>query len=285
MSDRDLVEQARDLMSRASSCFQTVQGGLHLTRDPEAARAAWERRKRFTKFPTHVVEVSITDEMRARLPRKFQVVVPDEAQGRLWVRHPWTVRVEGQIGWEQQPWAPVAYQIIQIHYKHHTWTWDLNRLKFKGKETSGGRPQGPIELFDPRRVLQYWSLSPLGLADVAGRPTIRLRAEPNPPDPELYFLDMLNHLSWVGHAADAWELDVDRERGIVLRLAAMVRGSAFMTVEFTTIELDQPIPDEVFTFADCEGADEEPPLWHQRHMPLPGGWDLFLPEDHPRGSR
>jgi hypothetical protein len=38
------------------------------------------------QVPVHAIEVTITDEMRAELPRKFQVVIPDEADGRLWVR-------------------------------------------------------------------------------------------------------------------------------------------------------------------------------------------------------
>jgi hypothetical protein len=108
--------------------------------------------------------------------------------------------VEGQIGWEQRPWAPVAYRIIQVHYKHQTWTWDLIRQRFNGKETSGARPQGPVELFDPRRALRFWTFAVPGEGEVAGRPTIRVTARPDPPDPDLYTISMLNQFSWIGDA-------------------------------------------------------------------------------------
>jgi hypothetical protein len=119
MAEDQLVERARDLMTGAANAFATVQGVLHLSRDPEGARAAWRRRKSFATFPVHAIEVTITDEMRARLPRKFQIVIPDEADGRIWVRHPWTVRTEGAIGWDQQPWAPVHYRINRDHLQAH----------------------------------------------------------------------------------------------------------------------------------------------------------------------
>jgi hypothetical protein len=275
MAEDQLVERARDLMTGAANAFATVQGVLHLSRDPEGARAAWRRRKSFATFPVHAIEVTITDEMRARLPRKFQIVIPDEADGRIWVRHPWTVRTEGAIGWDQQPWAPVHYRIIEIIYKHISWNWDLRRGRFKGPETRLAQPAGPVELLDPRRLLRYWTLTSLGHATVAGRPTIRVRAEPEPADPDQYSISMLNQFSSVGDAADTWELDVDQERGVILKLSSVVAGAPFMTVEFTSVAFDEPIPEEVFTFVDCAG-DQEAPLWHQRHDDL-AFRDQFLP--------
>jgi hypothetical protein len=262
----DLVDQAVALMGRASDSFTTVQGTLRLRRNAEAAVAAVRRRKRVGRaLPP--VEIIATDEMRARWPERYRPL-PDEVDGRLWVRHPWTVRVEGHIGWGQHPWGPQRWTGVEIHDRHRSWTWDLKEGKFGPPSGFGGRPPGPIELFDPRRVLRYWSLSAVGRGSVADRATVRVRAEPNPPDQEHLTIDMSNTLSWIERGADGWELDVDAERGLILRFTATLDHAPIFTVEFLTITFDEPIADDVFTFVDCAGQ-EEPPLWHHRDLSLP----------------
>jgi outer membrane lipoprotein-sorting protein len=49
-------------------------------------------------------------------------------------------------------------------------------------------------------------------------------------------------------AADKYDLLVDKERGILLRYAAIVKEKAFAVATVNHATFDEPIPDNVFSF-------------------------------------
>ena len=66
--------------------------------------------------------------------------------------------------------------------------------------------------------------------------------------------------------ADSYHLVVDRERGVVLRLAARAEGVEFSNVEITSLELDVPLDRSLFRIELPAGLTFTPP---PTHLPRP----------------
>jgi hypothetical protein len=85
-----------------------------------------------------------------------------------------------------------------------------------------------------------------GHAKVAGRGGIRVRAFPRPTDHP-------HHELHLPHGADEHELVVDRERGVVLRLASRFRGEDFYVVEMLDVGFDATFEKDLFVFRPPPG--------------------------------
>lgn len=84
--------------------------------------------------------------------------------------------------------------------------------------------------FDPNVVIPELWLEPVGPTVVAGRDGITVRARPRPTTHDYFVLPM---------SAEAYELVVDIERGILLRLACIVDGEETLVYEITSIDFDR----------------------------------------------
>ena len=77
-----------------------------------------------------------------------------------------------------------------------------------------------------------------------GRAAILVRGEPiEEEDPDWYWWD----------GADEYQMLVDAERGILLRIGVFRNGEEFAGAEVNSIEFDRPIPDEIFRFTPPSG--------------------------------
>jgi len=112
---------------------------------------------------------------------------------------------------------------------------------------------GPEQFLDPRRMLGHVRLTPAGRDTVAGREAVLVRADPRDHDE-------LSELFAAGIGADAYELAIDAERGVVLRSVAYLDGREFQRVEAIEIAFDEELPAELF---EEDGEDEEPPEMRQ----------------------
>lgn len=83
-------------------------------------------------------------------------------------------------------------------------------------------------LFRPGAFVGQLDLEAAGETEVAGRATRLVRARPDPPEPPAW-----SELHRLGMEADAYELAVDAERGVLLRVVAF-HGGRMMT--WTTVE-------------------------------------------------
>jgi hypothetical protein len=73
-------------------------------------------------------------------------------------------------------------------------------------------------------------------------------------------------LQALGRGGDELLLEVDRERGSLLRVEALRGGQPFRISEAVRIEFDEPIPPEKFVFEPPEGVPVEPmSVLHGRH--------------------
>ncbi|MFN2543623.1 MAG: hypothetical protein ABR600_03490 [Actinomycetota bacterium] len=150
-----------------------------------------------------------------------------EGTGRLWVENPSRYRVELRSSGDP-PWVEVG---------RRPW------LETPRPETYPIPPDtlGLEEIYDPGLLIAELWLEPAGGGTVAGREGIVVRASPRPTlrAGGMEFL----HLDPV--LADAYELVIDAERGIVLRLEARVGGELMDLTEVTHVAFDEPIPDEL----------------------------------------
>lgn len=125
-----------------------------------------------------------------------------------------------------------------------------------------GRPNGGtytvthvVPLLDPREIAAWVDLEVVGPAMVAGRPGIRLRGTPRPLGTEP--LVSRGFDLWV-RGATVHDLVVDAERGVLLRIAALLGDDEFDVVEFLGIDFDvEPAPD-AFVFVAPDGQRVRP---------------------------
>ena len=88
-------------------------------------------------------------------------------------------------------------------------------------------------LLHPAPLLGALRFELLGPSTVGGRDVIRLRALPRArAEGRVVFL-------FLGHEADAYDLAVDAERGVILRLAALSDGLEYRVTELLEVAFDE----------------------------------------------
>ena len=105
-------------------------------------------------------------------------------------------------------------------------------------------------MLNPVPLLSALRFQSTGSSELAGRPTLRARGIPRPqgtrhlPDFELHEL---------GTGAEFYELEVDRQFGVLLAVTAIRGGQPFHRITTLAIRFDQPISDDTFRFEPPPG--------------------------------
>lgn len=128
------------------------------------------------------------------------------------------------------------------------WMWDEQN----GAHSNQGAPSVGSDIgqelqvmLNPVPLLSSLRFQPTGSSEVAGRPTIsahgipRTQAIRHGPAFELHEL---------GIGADFYELEVDRQLGVLLAVTAIRDEQPFHKITTLAAAFDQPIPDETFRF-------------------------------------
>lgn len=154
----------------------------------------------------------------------------------------WRVWHERPDRWRQEAESPdgTEYRVID---GRSFWAYDPREGAHAATTASGTfGPEFEIaHLFDPESGapdLCYLEMRIVGRIRHAGRETLKVRAtKPGgweyPPEP-----------LWWG--ADDYELVVDAERGVILRLASRLDGRAFDATEVLEVGFDEPFPEGTF---------------------------------------
>jgi len=100
-----------------------------------------------------------------------------------------------------------------------------------------------MPLAQARGLTQGWSLTTLGEREHAGRRTLRVRAVRGTGAMRFGLWDYVNE----------YIVDVDEERGVLLRCAAIVDGKEAAVLGARSVTFDEPIPDAVFTDRHAAG--------------------------------
>ena len=165
---------------------------------------------------------------------------------QLWVRQPDRSRVE--FG------AVHGARVTEITSADRTWMrLPDGRSHIQQRQPSGGPAFGPAScLVQTRAIPGAFNLEVAATDDVVGRACVAVRARPvvvneTPPGPGFHPLLQ---------GADEVRLTVDAERGVVLRVEALLDGVVFYRNAMTAVRFDEDLPDEVFAFPV---ADEPTP--------------------------
>ena len=205
------MSDAGALLAGAPGRLRTLRAELREWTDPAATRAAIER---------------VVPGAGAHLPGD----APRELVSRHWFAAPDRIREERAGS-------------LTIRRGETWWTEDPHF----GTLTNGGDPQqtttgGELirQWVAPGAILPSVELSAPQERTVAGRAALRVRAVPA-AGPGADF-----DLAFLGSYAEAWELDVDAEHGVLLGTAALSGGAPFQSVTALAIALDEELGDERF---------------------------------------
>jgi hypothetical protein len=138
------------------------------------------------------------------------------------------------------------------------WAWDerMGARSNQDNPTVGGSFGDELQIMlNPIPLLSSLRLQPAGRSEVAGRPTVAAKGIPRPQDPHHGRAFELHEL---GTGAEHYELEVDRQRGVLLAATAVRDGQPFHRITTLAIRFDEPISDETFRFEPPAGEEIQP---------------------------
>ena len=103
-------------------------------------------------------------------------------------------------------------------------------------------------MLDPTPLLSALSFRVTGHCQVAGRATVTAHATPDPRGHTFVLHEL-------GTGAHHYQLEVDRERGVLLCVTALRDEQPFQKITTLAILFDEPIPAEIFQFVPPEGEE------------------------------
>jgi hypothetical protein len=221
------------LMHDADQRFDSVRMVLREWSHYERLRRAW----------TRLDEGSRRSSLRAVSVSVYETGEPGEPAAeegteriRVWWRKPDRVRLEHDDG--------DGGTRIEVAAGDRWWSWSSDwgaTSNEEQPEVRSGLQQGPFpQLLRPELLLSALRVELVGSGLQAGRRAIALRGLPRRDD----HLVMAAHLA-VG--ADAYDLMVDAERGVLLRVASEIGGEPFAIVEVEEIAFDEVFGPRTFT--------------------------------------
>jgi hypothetical protein len=143
------------------------------------------------------------------------------------------------------------------------WMWDERmgaRSNQEDPSVSGGFGDELQIMLNPVPLLSSLRFHLTGTSQVAGVPTITARGTPRPQDPRHGGAFELHEL---GTGAEHYELEVDRQRGVLLDVTAIRDRQPFHRITTLAIQVGRPIPDAAFRFEPPAGEEIEP--LHDEH--------------------
>lgn len=138
------------------------------------------------------------------------------------------------------------------------WTWDerMGAMSNHDDPSVGSGVGHELQvMLNPMSLLSSLRFRVTGSSQVAGRATITAHAIPRPHDAHHGRSRELHDL---GAGAHHYELEVDRERGVLLAVTAIRDEQPFHTITTLAIRFDEPIPAETFQFEPPEGEEIQP---------------------------
>lgn len=173
---------------------------------------------------------------------------------------------EGWAYWEAPGRHRAEYAVgsdtVTVVYDGATfWSWSPS----SGARTNAGRAEESHGLGGGGTLLEsiplLSSLRFLGVerVEAVGRPALRAHAEPRPAAP----LSLGLSLHALGAGAEMYVLDVDEERGVLLRSEARLHRQPFRVIEACEVAFDEELLDETFTIDLPEGETFDATRTHE----------------------
>jgi hypothetical protein len=147
------------------------------------------------------------------------------------------------------------------------WMWDQRNGAHSNQDDSSvgsGVGQELQIMLNPVPLLSSLRFEPTGSSEVADRPTITAHGLPRPRETARH--GPAFELHELGTGADVYELEVDRQLGILLAVTADRDGQPFHRITTLAVKFDQPIPDETFRFEPPAGEQIQSRRWSEERV-------------------
>jgi outer membrane lipoprotein-sorting protein len=188
---------------------------------------------------------------------------PEESEGRwrVWIAKPDRMRQET----EGRALADTTTVVVGKHW----WSWN----EYTGAQTNEGSEEvstAGIQYaawLEPALVLGALRFEPPAETTHAGRAALRTTAR-RPEASRFAQEQMTWDLHSLGGIAEEYVLDVDIERGILLRVECRFRGEPFLVGEVTDLAFDEDLDPRTFVLEPPEGEEIRPveSLLDRRHF-------------------
>lgn len=154
------------------------------------------------------------------------------------------------------------------------WSWSEQMGAMSNRDNTsvgGGGIDGGFEvMLDPAALVGVLDLRVVGNSRIAGRSTVTVTAAPQPEGLSdmraSSFPRVFRALHALGSGADSYQLEVDRQRGVLLATTAIRNELPFYTITTLAIGFDEPIPADTFVFTPPDGEQIRSP---QEVFPIP----------------
>jgi len=231
------------LMHRADQGFGSVRMVVREWSHYERLQRAWTRHEEASGGDTITVALPGGEE-----PGQAQAE-DGTARTRVWWRKPDHVRLEQDDG--------DGGSLVEVAAGDRWWSWssDWGATSNEEEPEVRGGAQGPPfpQLLQPQLLLAALRLELVGSGLQAGRRAIALRGVPRRGD------DHASILAHLALGADAHDLMVDAERGVLLRVASDLDGEPFAIAEVEEIAFDEAFGPRTFTLDLPPGEAFQPP--------------------------
>jgi outer membrane lipoprotein-sorting protein len=238
------LEEVLELLHGGGSSFRTLRATIVTRRVhdlvSEAHRRSVEEAER-RGMKTLSVSVGFAD---PNAPRE------STERTRIWFEPPDRIRAETEGR---------RSSTVVMDGKHSFRTAALGDEIVRGPLRSPYEIVPPLFLLRPEALLASYLFEPLGQTEVARRTAIDVRARLRPGEAVV----RSSRLSW---GADEHRLAVDRERGVLLRVAAIMDGQEFDVTGMTEVAFDEPIEADVFRFEPPPGVETITAEDHARRL-------------------
>jgi outer membrane lipoprotein-sorting protein len=262
----DLLELMHGATGRYASLRATIREWTHLERTGQAVERhmqALEAGGRGNRMVSYGYPGS--DELQ---PEVHETVM------KLWLASPETWRLERHGG-------QVEEQLVVTDGEH---CWSYSPSYGAIVNPAGGATYGFEHLTDPSLLLGRLDLEPMGRTTIAGRDAVHVRAT----DRHREWHSPGGLPEWATHH----ELDVDFERGVLLRCGSFFDGEEFLTYEVTEVAFDETFPADTFVFAPPPGEeilDPEAAFPHGQEMTIEeaarlADFTVLIPRRIPEGA-
>lgn len=167
------------------------------------------------------------------------------------------------------------------------WYWFQSEDAVEYDESRETAPPTFWHLFTPDSVMSLCRVEPAQPAVLDGRSVRTMMMQPHPEHPPRAF-------AYWGPGAETYRLHIDEETGIALRAAALFVGHVFQVDEVTSLEVDPPLPPDLFDphldphdvlyrKGDIGPGIRVPSALAARYAAR-DGFDLLLPQPLPPGA-
>jgi outer membrane lipoprotein-sorting protein len=223
-----------ECLHRAGEGYRSVRAHYRTWRHQERATAAFQR-----EAERRGGAVAVAVGSGPELP------VEQEGFIRLWAEPPDRVREERDVAGGEH----VAIRVGSSWWTYSPQTGALTNDPERNVSTSVGESLNAV--LDPSKIMGLLELNPRGGRTRASRRALVADARPRPLPERDHHLSFGLHA--LGSGAQEYLLEVDAERGALLRVEARIGGEPFQVLEAVELAFDEPLPAGIFEFEPPAG--------------------------------